>query len=179
MAEKVSPTLNSLRFGVWHGKNGDIEKLFLLLLLPCFSGGKKSWSPSTAASKPYPFWRKRRRRTYMNLTIGRGNQWMEDFSRTPWCCLCVLVAVNLGGIALPNNIASWADWPLGLNIIIYDLWRNRWWFFRVVEQELRFSLNAVQFKSTFIRKYCSSSFIRIHLKSLPYWFTKCKFYKRD
>ena len=30
MAEKVSPTLNSQRFGVWHGKKGDMEKLFIL-----------------------------------------------------------------------------------------------------------------------------------------------------
>lgn len=152
MAEKVWPTLNSRRFGVWHGKNGDTEKLFLLLLLHCFSGGKKSWSPSTAASKPYPFWRKRRRRTYMNLSIRRGNQWMEDFSRTPWCCLCACCSQPRRHSL--TNIASLVDWPLGLNIIIYDLLRNRWSFFFI-------------------------TIIRIHLKSLPYWFKKSKFYKKD
>lgn len=41
MAEKGSTTLNSRRFGVWHGKKGDIEKLFLLLLLPFFRWQEK------------------------------------------------------------------------------------------------------------------------------------------
>ena len=42
MAEKGSPTLNSRRFGVWHGKKGDIEKLFLLILLPFFQVARKA-----------------------------------------------------------------------------------------------------------------------------------------
>ena len=49
MAEKGSPTLNSRRFGVWHGKKGDTEKLFLLLLLP---GGALPYITYTGMCRP-------------------------------------------------------------------------------------------------------------------------------